>query len=82
MTEELRRGEMARDRLKLLLRAGMFEEMVLWRATAKDNGKMASELGKTYRKYMGFAERSTALGFLKENEVFPDSWVVLFAHGE
>lgn len=73
--EEVRRDELERDRLKLFLRAGMFEEIVLWRATAKaqDDWQMASELGGAYRQFVGFAERSTVLGFLKEDKVFPES---------
>ncbi|KAJ4399013.1 hypothetical protein N0V85_006140 [Neurospora sp. IMI 360204] len=85
MDVEVRRGELVRDRLKLLLRAGMFEEMVLWRATTKDVGRIASELGRgyrEYREYVRFVERSTVLGYLKEEEVFPESWVVKFASGK
>ncbi|EGO60110.1 hypothetical protein NEUTE1DRAFT_97324 [Neurospora tetrasperma FGSC 2508] len=84
MDGEGRKGELVRDRLKLLLRAGMFEEIVLWRALhmKKDHvERMASELGRVYREYVRFAERSTVLGYLREEEVFPERWVVKFANG-
>ncbi|KAK3493643.1 hypothetical protein B0T13DRAFT_530924 [Neurospora crassa] len=86
MDGEGRKGELVRDRLKLLLRAGMFEEIVLWRALHMKNMKndvklMEIELGRVYREYVQFVERTTVLAYLREEEIFPERWVVRFASG-